>query len=120
MNTDKYAKFVEVGNFTTGERDAKFLAAMGLAGEAGETCDLIKKHLLHGKELDRDALKKELGDVFWYLVHTCNTFGIPLDEVVEANVVKLCDRYPDQYGDPGEWLSGQPARPVIGPAFYQD
>ena len=57
MNTESYAHFVDVGNFTNGERDAKFLAAMGLCGEAGEVSELLKKHLLHGDDLDREELK---------------------------------------------------------------
>jgi NTP pyrophosphatase (non-canonical NTP hydrolase) len=99
----KYKQFVRTGNFTENKRDAKFLAAMGLAGEAGEVCDLLKKHLLHGKLLNRDELKDELGDVLWYLQHTCNTFGIPMAEVAHGNIRKLCDRYPDRYGDPADW-----------------
>jgi NTP pyrophosphatase (non-canonical NTP hydrolase) len=106
MLPSKYEEFVRVGNFTEDERDGKFLAAMGLAGEAGEVCDMLKKHLLHGKDLDRDELKKELGDVLWYLVHACITFGIPLHEVAEGNIYKLSDRYSRQYGDPEDWLDG--------------
>lgn len=117
-----YADFVRVGNFTENERDAKFLSGLGLAGEAaevaaltekmwlahmaaaglgvrtGNVADILKKHLLHGADLDRGALVKELGDVFWYLQHTCNQFGITMEEVIEANVAKLCDRYPERYG----------------------
>jgi NTP pyrophosphatase (non-canonical NTP hydrolase) len=101
----KYEEFVRIGNFTKGWRDARFLAAMGLAGEAGEVCDMLKKHLLHDKALDKEELKLELGDVLWYLQHTCNTFGIEMEEVAEANIIKLCKRYPDQYGDPEEWIT---------------
>ena len=104
MRIERFEEFVRVGNFTEGERDAKFLAAMGLAGEAGEVCDMLKKHMLHGKPLDREELKKELGDVLWYLVHACNTFGIPLGEVMEGNVEKLVDRYPAQYGSTEVWF----------------
>ncbi len=99
-----YEEFVRIGNFTKGARDAKFLAGMGLAGEAGEVCDMLKKHLLHGKVLDKKALTLELGDVLWYLQHACNVFEIEMEEVADANVRKLCKRYPDQYGDPEGWL----------------
>ena len=99
-----YSRFVEIGNFTTEERDAKFLAGMGLAGEAGEVCDNLKKHLLHHKPLDREHLVEELGDVLWYFQHTLNTFDITWKEVVEYNIRKLCERYPDQYGTSEDWL----------------
>lgn len=39
---------------------------LGLVGESGEVCDLVKKHVLHGHALDREKLIKELGDVLWY------------------------------------------------------
>lgn len=104
MNPDTYQRFVAVGNFTKGEKEAQFLAAMGLAGEAGEVCDYLKKVLLHGKPLDREKLVEELGDVVWYVFHTLNTFGMSLDEILEHNVRKLCDRYPDGYGKPEEWI----------------
>lgn len=103
MNTDRYQQFVRVGNFTKDERDAKFLGGLGLAGESGEVADIIKKHLLHGKPLDREHLVEELGDVAWYLFHTLDTFGITLNEVLDYNVVKLCDRYPEGYGQPRDW-----------------
>jgi len=104
MTAKEYAEFVRVGNFTKDERDAKFLAAMGLCGEAGEVSELLKKHLLHGKELSREALVDELGDVLWYFFHTLNTFDISVHEVAEYNVEKLCARYPNQYGYPESWL----------------
>jgi NTP pyrophosphatase (non-canonical NTP hydrolase) len=107
MNTDKYAEFAKIGNFTVGERDAKFLAALGLCGEAGEVSEIIKKHLLHGKDLDRDHLRKELGDVLWYFFHALNTFDMTFEEVANANIRKLCDRYPKGYGDPKKWLVGE-------------
>jgi len=70
------------------------LAAMGLAGEAGEVVDLIKKHQHHGVELDRGKLKKEAGDVLWYLQYLCLVLGIHLDDIALQNVYKLRLRYP--------------------------
>lgn len=101
----KYEQFVKEGNFTTDERDSKFLAGLGLAGESGEVADIIKKNLLHGKQLDRAHLKEELGDVLWYLIHACHAYDIPIAEVAHGNILKLCLRYPDQYGDPASWYT---------------
>jgi NTP pyrophosphatase (non-canonical NTP hydrolase) len=100
---ERYEEFVRIGNFTENERDSQFLAAMGLAGEAGEVCDYLKKVLLHGKELDRVKLKDELGDVLWYLQHACNVFDIPMSEIAHGNILKLCKRYPGGYGDSARW-----------------
>lgn len=75
------------------------MAAMGLAGEAGEVVDLLKKHLYHGHSLDRDKLTKELGDCLWYLAVLAHLNGVDLADVAAANVVKLRARYPDGFSE---------------------
>ena len=72
-------------------------SVMGLCGESGEACDIIKKHLFHGHKLDRDALIKELGDVAWYLAEAATALDIPLEEVFERNIEKLKKRYPEGF-----------------------
>ena len=72
-------------------------AAMGLAGEAGEVCDLVKKVQHHRQPLDETKLRKELGDVLWYLAHACNVMGWKLEDVAAANVEKLRARYPNGF-----------------------
>ena len=67
---------------------------MGLAGEAGECVDIVKKHLFQGHELDREKLKDELGDVLWYVAITARALGLTLEEVARHNVDKLARRYP--------------------------
>ena len=71
--------------------------AIGLAGEAGEVVDLIKKGIFHQQGLDKEKLKKELGDVLWYAAAICTTCGFTLEEVMELNIEKLKARYPDGY-----------------------
>ncbi len=121
MTPERYTDFVRAGNFTKDDRDSKFLAGLGLAGEAGEVADIIKKHLLHGAHLDRDALCKELGDVMWYLQHAIEVFGFTDAEVKETNVRKLCDRYPEGYGSPSKWLEPpKPQAPAADPYYHPD
>lgn len=72
-------------------------AVMGLCGESGEACDIVKKHLFHGHELDREALIKELGDVAWYLAEATEALDVSLDEVFERNIEKLKKRYPEGF-----------------------
>ena len=67
---------------------------MGLCGEAGEAIDLVKKHLHQGHPLDREALKKELGDIAWYLAETAHALGLSLEEVCAGNIEKLKKRVP--------------------------
>jgi NTP pyrophosphatase (non-canonical NTP hydrolase) len=70
---------------------------LGLCGESGEVVELIKKHLFHGHKLDKDKIVKEMGDCAWYLALGCEVMGIKLEDVINANVAKLKDRYPDGF-----------------------
>ncbi len=68
--------------------------ALGLAGEAGEVANLVKKGVFHRHGLDKSSLKKELGDVLWYATTLCTYLGLDLGEVMKANIDKLQLRYP--------------------------
>ena len=70
---------------------------MGLNGEAGECIDLVKKHLFQGKELDKEHLAKELGDVAWYLAVAAQGLGYGLDDIFKMNIEKLMARYPNGF-----------------------
>jgi len=72
---------------------------LGLAGEAGECADLIKKAIRNGVEsFDADLIKltprliDELGDVLWYYMNLLRFLNIGLDEVIDVNIVKLQKR----------------------------
>lgn len=71
----------------------------GLTGEAGEVADLIKKHFGHGHVLDHDKLKKELGDVMWYLSQLAEQFDLNMEDIAEANITKLKARYPNGFSE---------------------
>ena len=66
---------------------------LGLAGEAGECCDIVKKYKYQGHELDKEHLKDELGDVLWYIAETASGLGITLEEVAEYKLNKLHKRF---------------------------
>ncbi len=71
--------------------------ALGVAGEAGEVADYLKKVIGHGHALERDKLLKELGDVLWYVAVLANRTGISLEDVARENILKLRKRYPDGF-----------------------
>jgi NTP pyrophosphatase (non-canonical NTP hydrolase) len=70
---------------------------MGLAGEAGELAEAVKKMVFHQHGLDREKLAKELGDVCWYVAAVASCLGLSLSDVMETNIEKLRRRYPDGY-----------------------
>lgn len=76
-------------------------ASLGLAGEVGETVDIIKKAYFHGKVLDRNKLCDELGDVLFYLDWLAGLHGLTLQEVADRNIEKLAARYPDGFVNGG-------------------
>jgi NTP pyrophosphatase (non-canonical NTP hydrolase) len=75
-------------------------AAAGLAEEAGEVLGHVRKHVMQGRTLDRDAITKELGDALWCLAIAARTLDIPLSEVASANLEKLRERHPDGFSAP--------------------
>ena len=108
MTDEDYAKFVDAGcaldTFNDTHRERLLLSSMGLAGETGEVVDEIKKVAFHGKTMDLDKLVKELGDVLWYYTLLTQLYGLTMDQIKEANVRKLCERYPDLYGPADIWV----------------
>ena len=58
---------------------------------------MVKKWVFHEKELDEIHLKKELGDVMWYVAMMCQSMGWELDDVLQMNIDKLIARYPEGF-----------------------
>ena len=79
------------------EKDVLINSVMGLCGESGEAIDIVKKWLAQGHELDRAHLVRELGDVAWYLAEAATALGMPLEDILRANLEKLERRYPDGF-----------------------
>jgi NTP pyrophosphatase (non-canonical NTP hydrolase) len=75
--------------------EALSIGGLGVAGEAGEVADSIKKIVYHRHPLDTTKVAEELGDALWYIAFLCNTLGLSLGDVMQANVTKLRARYPD-------------------------
>jgi len=72
-------------------------ASIGMASEAGEFSDIIKKIVFQGKEVNEETirhLKLELGDVMWYISQACMALNVSLEEVIRMNIEKLEKRYP--------------------------
>ena len=116
VDTDRYLDFVE-GVTSNESRDYAALltrmnrleleddcnipplltAALGLTAESGEFTEVVKKIILQGKPYNEDNvfhLKRELGDICWYIAQACMALDTTFDEIIEMNVEKLKARYP--------------------------
>ena len=72
-------------------------AALGLTAESGEFTEVVKKIIFQGKPYNEENvfhMKRELGDICWYLAQACMALDTTFDEVLEMNVDKLKARYP--------------------------
>ena len=72
-------------------------AALGLTAESGEFTEVVKKIVFQGKPYNEENvfhMKRELGDICWYLAQACMALDTTFDEVIEMNVDKLQARYP--------------------------
>ena len=73
-------------------------AAVGMSAEAGEFTEVVKKIVFQGKPVNEENLfhlKRELGDIMWYVAQACMALDISFDEILEMNVEKLSARYPE-------------------------
>lgn len=71
--------------------------AIGLAGEAGEFADLIKKKVFHGHDVSQEEIESELGDITWYTSANCDVHDLTLEDVMKNNLEKLDNRYSDGF-----------------------
>ena len=73
-------------------------AAVGMSAEAGEFTEIIKKIVFQGKPVNEENLfhlKRELGDIMWYVSQACIGLDISIEEVIQMNFDKLNARYPE-------------------------
>jgi NTP pyrophosphatase (non-canonical NTP hydrolase) len=71
-------------------------AGIGLSGEVGEFNEIIKKILFQGSNVDQDTiihLKKELGDIIWYVTQACIALDTDLEQIIKLNTDKLNSRF---------------------------
>ena len=115
VSTEKYLEFVNAVTSDESKHDGHFqdrlknlkskgfdtnrflTAAVGLCAESGEFTEVIKKIVFQGKEPTEENLfhlKRELGDIMWYVAQACMALDVSIDEVIEMNVEKLKARYP--------------------------
>ena len=71
--------------------------AVGPSAEAGELMEIVKKLIFQGKPANEETIfhmKREMGDVMWYVMQVLMALDTPIEEIVQMNVEKLQKRYP--------------------------
>jgi NTP pyrophosphatase (non-canonical NTP hydrolase) len=115
IDFEKYSKFV---NAVTSDESRDFVAfsdrvvaldekganierlltgAVGINAEGGEVMEIVKKLIFQGKKWDDETiyhLKRELGDVLWYVMQCLIALDSDMEEVINMNIEKLKKRYP--------------------------
>jgi len=74
-------------------------AVVGIVGEAGELLDAVKKVFAYNKDLDKENVIEELGDIEFYLEALRQHLGVTRDAILVHNIVKLTKRYEKGYSD---------------------
>lgn len=102
MDANRYQELakrtlVEHPNLVSDADMMKIWNAIGLAGEAGEVANLVKKAIFHQHGIDYPKLLDELGDVLWYLSCLALECGFDLGYVMDRNIDKLAQRYPNGF-----------------------
>jgi NTP pyrophosphatase (non-canonical NTP hydrolase) len=75
-------------------------AALGICAEGGEFTEVVKKCVFQGKPMDEHTayhLKRELGDIMWYIAQGCIALNTSIEDIVYMNIEKLEARYPDGF-----------------------
>jgi len=70
---------------------------LGIAGEAGDVASCIKKTFAHKNDKIKEGIKENLGDMMWYAAMICNFFHWDFEKILEGNIEKLKERYPDGF-----------------------
>jgi len=115
VNTEAYLEFVNGVTSTQSKDHESFVyrvqelegqgfpserlltASVGMCAEAGEFTEVVKKIVFQGKPVTEENmfhLKRELGDIMWYVAQACMGLDTTIDEIIEMNVDKLKSRYP--------------------------
>jgi NTP pyrophosphatase (non-canonical NTP hydrolase) len=97
MTLNEYQQKAIVTNLKKEDKVLELIQqVLGLGDEAGEVQAIFKKWIRDDmadfEKLDVTRIKKELGDVLWYVSVVAHDVGLDLDDIAQSNVDKLADR----------------------------
>ena len=96
-SSDKMRERINYLNSKDIEMSRLLTAGIGLSGEVGEFNEIIKKILFQEKTFDvvaHEHMKRELGDIMWYVAQACLALKVDLVDVINGNKEKLSKRFP--------------------------
>lgn len=97
MRGNEYQKLAARTINSNLHREEQILHALhGMTGEVGELHSLYQK-VYQGHKFDVEHAKKELGDLLWFVAEYCTVMGWNLEEVMQLNIDKLINRFPDGF-----------------------
>lgn len=97
MRANEYQKLAErTIDYNLGVSMLERHALHGMVGEIGELHSIYQKGY-QGHEIDREHLKKEVGDLLWFIAEYCTAMKWTLEDVMQTNIDKLKKRYPDGF-----------------------
>lgn len=99
MNSDEYIALAMRTAIPQSQKEMITESALGLAGEAGEIADAVKKWRFQGHKLNTIDLYEELGDVLWYIALMCSATGTNFERLWEMNIEKISKRYPNGFDE---------------------
>lgn len=108
MNTNQYGAMVyslakpgaAIVESLTAHKANLLHMSVGVAGEAGELLDAVKKHVMYNKPLDVENVIEELGDLEFYMEGVRQSIGVSREAVLQHNMEKLT-------GKSGRYSSGE-------------
>lgn len=74
----------------------EYHALHGMVGEIGELHSIYQKGY-QGHDVEEEHIKKELGDLLWFIAEYCTVYGWELEDVMQMNIDKLKARYPEGF-----------------------
>ena len=98
-STDKMRERIDYLNSRDIEMSRLLTAGIGLSGEVGEFNEIIKKVMFQEKIFDdvaHEHMKRELGDIIWYVAQACLALKVDLVDVINSNKEKLSKRFPQK------------------------
>jgi hypothetical protein len=92
------ARITELETISDADVPRLLTAALGISAEAGEFTEVVKKIILQGKPYNEEStfhMKRELGDICWYLSQAFMALDTNFEEILQMNFEKLSARYPE-------------------------